>query len=361
MERLNHHVYLALRQRYETAVCGPAGSAAFVTSGDTGKEIAPSPLSRFLAQCQWHAWRMARQRRPEIVYSGSGLTAPAAWMAARSTGARAVSFLHGLDIVADHPIYRAFFLPAIRRCDRLLVNSSHTAGLAKAAGVPAERVRILHPGVTLPDWQKRAVARATFRERFGLDERPILLCAGRLTMRKGLAPFIRNTLPHVVREIPDTMLVVIGSEPDQALKHRAGITQEIKAALRDTALTDHVRLLGGVDDATLSQAYFGADLHVFPVLDLPGDVEGFGMVAVEAAAHGLPTVAFRVGGVIDAVADGKSGWLIPSGDYAGISARIIATLQGDRLASDLMDSCRAHAANFTWDIFSARLLEAIRG
>ena len=54
--------------------------------------------------------------------------------------------------------------------------------------------------------------------------------------------------------------------------------------------------LARVDDQRLSDAYFAADVMVFPVLDLPGDVEGFGMVAVEAAAHGLPTVAFAVGG-----------------------------------------------------------------
>lgn len=362
MERLNHHAYLALRANYGVDVCGPAGASNFVVAGDNCREIPLTPLSQYLARCQWQAWRMARRYRSTVVYSGSGLTAPAALMAGRSVGARIVSFLHGLDIVADQPIYRGLFLPAIRRCDRLLVNSRHTANLAIAAGVPERRIAIVHPGVDIPDWNQRAPARAAFRQRFALGDHPVLLAAGRLTARKGVAPFIRHALPRIIEQIPRTILLIIGSEPKQALKHRAGVTAEILAAIQDTGLENHVKLLGRVDDTTLTLAYFAADLHVFPVLDLPGDVEGFGMVAIEAAAHGLPTVAFGVGGVGDAVADGLSGWLVQPADYSAMSSRIVAALRDEtRLATQQGNSCRTHASGFTWDIFGTRLLEAIAG
>lgn len=359
MERLNHHAYLALRDQFEVAVCGPEGIGAILAKGDRCAEVKCEPLSRFLAACQWQSWKLARHVRPDLVYSGSGLTAPAALMAARSVAARSVCFLHGLDIVADHPIYRRFFLPAIRRQDRVLVNSHHTAALAENVGVRSDRISIVHPGVDMPDVAGRAEARQAFRERFSLGDRPVLLAAGRLTERKGLGPFIRRSLPEVVRHRSDATLVVIGAEASQALRHRRGVLEDIRKASVETGLESGVVFLGKVTDEVLSQAYFAADLLVFPVLDLPGDVEGFGMVAIEAAAHGLPTVAFGVGGVPDAVSDSRSGHLIEPGDYPALTRSILHCLSDTHVRDRLTEQCLAHARGFTWHIFAETLYAAV--
>ena len=124
-------------------------------------------------------------------------------------------------------------------------------------------------------------------------------------------------------------------------------------------LAAHARLLGAVDDSALSDAYFAADAMVFPVLDLPGDVEGFGMVAVEAAAHGLPTVAFAVGGVPDAVADGESGWLVAPGDYLGIVQKSLGLLEAREQPQVWSERCRRHAERFAWAHFGQRLNAAL--
>jgi phosphatidyl-myo-inositol dimannoside synthase len=120
----------------------------------------------------------------------------------------------------------------------------------------------------------------------------------------------------------------------------------------------HVRLLGAVDDQTLSDAYFGADVMVFPVLNLPGDVEGFGMVAIEAAAHGLPTVAFAIGGVPDAVADGESGWLVAPGDNGAFAKKVLALLDVPQ-RDEFAECCRHHAGRFEWSEFGQRLQMAV--
>jgi phosphatidylinositol alpha-1,6-mannosyltransferase len=99
---------------------------------------------------------------------------------------------------------------------------------------------------------------------------------------------------------------------------------------------------------------------VFPVLDLPGDVEGFGMVALEAAAHGVPTVAFAVGGVPDAVADGRTGVLVAPGDYAALAAATLAQLDASN-AADVAGQCRDFARGLDWAVFGARLRALLRG
>lgn len=358
MERLNHQAFNSLAKTYRATFCGPLGASVFLPPGTVACEIPLTPLSRFLVGVQIKALKLASRDRPDIVYSGSGLTVPAALLAGRAVGAKTVCYLHGLDIVADHPIYRHAFLPAIRRIDQIIANSRHTAGLAQKAGVAPEKISIVNPGVDLPDWTLRNASRQRFRQAHGLGERPVLLAAGRLTQRKGLAEFIRYALPLIRERIPDVLLIIIGSEPSNALKHREGVEAGIHAVIGETDMTRHVRLLGAVDDRALSEAYFAADTMIFPVLDLPGDVEGFGMVAIEAAAHGLPTVAFGVGGVPDAVAEGASGSLVRAGDYDAFVKHVLVQL-GCAKRDEAVQRCRQHAERFDWSAFGMRLRMAL--
>lgn len=302
---------------------------------------------------------MAWQTRPRYVHAGSGLAAPAALAAGRLSGAQVSCFLHGLDLVVEHRSYRQIFLPAIRRCDRLFSNSHHTAALAREAGIAPEKIHLLHPGVSMPDSSQATTRRQAFRREYVLGEARILLSVGRLTQRKGLAPFIRHALPAIVRAQPSTLLVIIGEEPKDALKHSGGVLAEIRRAAAETGLESRLRHLGKVDDATLAAAYFAADAHVFPVIEQAGDVEGFGMVALEAAAHGLLTIAFAVGGVPDAVAEGVSGHLVKSGDYLALSAAVAETLCASNTAEGL-ERCRDHAAQFNWLHFQERFLKLLQ-
>jgi phosphatidylinositol alpha-1,6-mannosyltransferase len=95
------------------------------------------------------------------------------------------------------------------------------------------------------------------------------------------------------------------------------------------------------------------------VLDLPGDVEGFGMVAIEAAAHGLATVGFRVGGVPDAIIEGSTGNLVEKGDYADFAARVGSLLERDGQEQSQRQCAAAAAAKFGWDRFGEHLKTSI--
>lgn len=359
MERLNQHIAIELAARFDVCVVGPEGCRSELPVELEVREVRVRPLWRFLLQAWMHAMRFASMSRPQLVLAGSGLTAPIAVFAAWLAGGRSVVYAHGLDLVTRHPLYRALWLPFLRRCDLCIVNSFNTGRLAEQVGVRRERITIIHPGVELPDPDDGGNG-ADFRRRYELNGRKLLLSVGRLTARKGLLEFVRNALPKIVAACPDAMLVVIGDEAPDAL-HRAGAggASGIHECAHALGLDRHVLMLGARSDEELAAAYAAADVCVFPLRDLPGDVEGFGMVAVESAAHGLPAVAFNVGGVADAIADGRSGWLVPAGDYDGLTERILQVLETGR-TSEVCAEARRFAETFEWQRFGIRLCETLQ-
>ncbi len=360
MERLVWHIVDVLRLDYRVHVIGPQGCGGHLPNGVSVTEISIKPMPLFLLRSIWVAIVQARRLRPTLVFAGSGLTVPFAWLAARLVGAHCVVYLHGLDIEADHPLYRLLWRPFLRRCDRVFVNSRFSRSLAVKIGIDPTRIAILPPGVTPPDLTDAETRRRNFRAKYRLDDTLLMLYVGRITERKGLSAFVRGILPAVLAHLPNAKLVVVGDEPTQALKHRSGEKRRILESLQKNRLEDRVLFLDRVGDSELSAAYFAADTLLFPVQDLPGDHEGFGMVAIEAAAHGLPTVAFAAGGVPDAVADGRSGRLIAPGDNHAFTAAVIDCLSRNDVEKRLAaQRARQFAEDFSWTHFNDRFRTAL--
>lgn len=357
MERLNWHLAQELSRHAEVRVIGPSGAGARAPAGITVDEVLLQPLWLFLLRAQTRALHHARCWKPDWVVAGSGLTAPIAWFAARIAGVRSAVYVHGLDLAVRHPVYRALWLPVLRRMDRVIANSHPTAALAECVGIKAARIGIVHPGVVLPTTLPDRDGVARFRADHGLGDRPLLLSVGRLSERKGLREFVIESLPRIAALRPDVLLLIVGDAPKDALYARAQTPDSIHAAAAQAGVTGHVKFLGVISDPEqLGVIYCAADVHVFPVREIPGDPEGFGMVAVEAAAYGLPTVAFATGGVTDAVAEGESGRLVAPGDYAGFAMAAVGLLDAGHT---LQPACIRFAERFAWPRFGERMIREL--
>src|SRR3546814_18371987 len=126
-------------------------------------------------------------------------------------------------------------------------------------------------------------------------------------------------MPRITARHPEVRLVVVGGEAVDALHSASHSSAELMEVAATSGVEQNLSLIGRIGDRELEDAWAASAVHVFPVREIPGEPEGFGMVAMEAAAHGVHTVAFAVGGVPGAATDGSSGVLVHHGEEVGFA------------------------------------------
>ncbi len=232
--------------------------------------------------------------RYDVIHLGDAMLSAAGFLP-RLFGKRVAVSVHGLDMTFAPWFYQAY-LRLFLRADAIIANSASTQRIAEARGLT--RVCAIAIGVPARYF---AVSRVSNRDA-ELEQkragRVALLTVGRLVPRKGAAWFVRNVLPR----LPSVLYVVVGVGPEH---------DEILRAAAEVGATDRVWLVGSVSDARLLDLLGSSDVFVMPNIAVPGNVEGFGIVAIEASASGLPVVASRLEGIPDAVVDGENGTLVP--------------------------------------------------
>ena len=279
----------------------------------------------FIFAIYYGARLLLKNREIKIVLGGSALVTPLVHILARLFRRKSIVNVHGLDLIYPNWIYQVLFVRWLKKLDRVIANSEHTASVAVAKKVHKDSVCVIPPSI---DWQAFASLQVDgLKKELGLDGRRVILSVGRLTRRKGVKEFLQNCLPSILKEVPDTCFLVVGENPKDALIHpNDNAMGEIKGLIKHMNLENHVRLLGGISDKELAKVYRACDLIILPALWMKEDAEGFGIVMIEGAAAGRPCVATRVGGIPDAVEDQKSGILVDPGDYPSISRAVVSLL-----------------------------------
>tara|TARA_R110002124_G_scaffold14338_3_gene64026 strand:- start:10819 stop:11949 length:1131 start_codon:yes stop_codon:yes gene_type:complete len=352
MERMMQQLALDLAQHSELTVIGPKGCKRHLPPDITVREASPQ-LAPFLLLSTCHALLTCRRTKFDVVIGGSGLIGPTLRILCWLFRYKTLVYLHGLDLVVDNPLYQSIFIPSLRGIDRVAVNSNNTLNLAASKGIERQRIRVVNPGTKLPA-PIDAASRTAFRQRYAIRGERYMVFTGRMTKRKGLSVFLQYILPLILESEPDTTLVVVGEEPQNSLNQQ-GEQADIQQQIASQNLQHTVTFLGNLQDRDLEICFAEAAVQIFPLIDVPGDVEGFGMVAIEAAACGTPTVAFKLGGVADAILP-DNGRLVCPGDNALFAKNVVEILRSGEPNSE---QCLAHAKRFTWQAYNEKMRKLI--
>lgn len=297
-------------------------------------------------------WRRLREHGADAIVCAGIASAPTGWLLSRRFGVPYLLLAHGSDVVHGGWLYQRGMRFLFRHAAGVPANSRHTRQSLVAAGCAPERIAVIHPGVDaalFPEIDEGAVA--TWRARHQLQGRRVLLSAGRLIRRKGIAEFIENVIPALHRRFPDLVYVVAGGDATASLAHAERLLDRLQERVGALGLGECVRLLGTVSDADLRELYHVADLFVLPAIPVPGDSEGFGIVFLEAALAKTPAVATRLGGIPDAVEPGQSGVLLDPGDWEGLTRAVSALLEDEGGRKKLGASARQRVLDsFTWPV-----------
>lgn len=259
--------------------------------------------------------------------------------------------VHGLDLLYRLAPYRWLVRRALERADRVVAISEATRRETIACGVPPDRVVVVNPGLSLEsgDEPSREEAATRLRDRLGIPRGGfVLLTVGRLVPRKGVAWFVEHVLPTLPAH---HVYVVVGDGPDRPAVEDAAVRSGTRR---------RVLLLGSVDEELRRTALRGSDLFVMPNVPVPGDMEGFGLVAVEAAAAGTPVVASRLEGITDAVGDAGADLLCPPLDVEAFRGRILELAEDpEALRGGGCAAQREALERFSADRFAQELLAAL--
>lgn len=318
-------------------------------------------LAGFMIHALWKGLNIVRGNRPDMMICPSLTSAPAAWMINKLTGVPYAIQIHGSDLLVPRRYYQALIAPLLSGARLLFANSRNTARLLADRGLRTSRIQVVCPGVTPPPPPGENPTPAIIEELDQLNGRPILLTVGRLIRRKGIKEFMEGVMPDLQKAMPGIVYLVVGGEAKDSLIHQERIMDRLNEVRREKGLEDHVKLLGRLSDADLEYVYRRASVFVLPCLDDPQDVEGFGIVILEAALRGVPAVATRCGGIPDAVADGATGILLPPGNYREMGRQLEALLRDPARRKKLGDTARARAlSEFEWNTVVKRYERAIR-
>ena len=286
-----------------------------------------------------------------------GAAAPLALLAGRARGAgarRVLASTHGHEVGWSMlPIARS----ALRRIgdttDVVTFVSHYTCGRFAAAFGPNAVLEHLAPGVDTDRFRPDPAARADLRDRYGLGARPTVVCVSRLVPRKGQDMLIK-ALPGIRRRVRDAALVIVGGGP---------YADDLRKLAGQVGVTDDVVFTGAVPGAELPAHYAIADVFAMPCRTRGSglDVEGLGIVFLEASAVGVPVVAGDSGGAPEAVKDGETGRVVDGRSVGEITDAVAGILADPALAAQMGQTGRRWIeTDWNWAAHTARLSALLR-
>lgn len=294
-----------------------------------------------------HLRLAARVRRlcsagPTVVHCARILPEGVAPWLSRSVGGSAfVCWAHGEEIVTLSSSRELMWLMrrVHGRSAALIANSRNTARMLESVGAAPQKIEVVHPGVDAERFRPDIPEAAALRARLIGDNEILMLTIGRLQRRKGHDTVIK-ALAGLPGDEPRIRYVIVGDGDERP---------RLEAMASDLGVSDRVLFAGAVQAAQLPAYYAAADVFVHPNRIEGTDLEGFGIVFLEAAAAGLPVIAGNSGGAPEAVAQDETGLLVSGADVPEFRRALLTLVRSSTLRRTMGAAGRARVLrDFSW-------------
>ena len=253
------------------------------------------------------------------------------------------SVVYGLDIFRNktfvNKIAKSFQLNSM---DIIITISSYTKKkISDTFSVKLDKIKRIPPAISA-NFVRMNISKHVLPDfiRIKLSEKKVILCLGRLVERKGFDRAI-CAMNTVKRKIPESVLLIVGEGPYES---------KLKLLAKERGLLGNgVEFLGYISDEEKHYLYSKSDIYLMPSRELEnGDVEGFGIVFLEANAYGLPVIGGNSGGIPDAIIDEDTGYLVDPLDEKEIAIKIIHLLENDKEAKEMGARGKKRLEKLTW-------------
>lgn len=308
-------------------------------------------------------WRMNRAIKQRFRASGNGQLVrvhcihavpeaasliPLKWRYGRRL--KIICYAHGEEVTACESSrqLRMLMHKAHKAVDVMIANSQNTVRLL-ANHIDPEKVKVINPGVQLGEFAGCDEAGRKWRAEQGLEDRLIVLTVGRLDPRKNQQAVLR-AVADLAPRFPSLLYVVAGG---------GLLKDELRMQAQDFGIGDRVLFAGGVDGATKLALYGGCDVFAMPAIQAGTDVEGFGMVFIEAGACGKPVIAGNVGGQPEAVKDGQAGFVVDGKNQSAVTDALAKLLSDEGLRRRMGEAGRRRAEGLDWPRVVQRTVELV--
>lgn len=342
-------IVLAPRASCDKKLDADAGLPVTRLSGVKQDEIFDNYLRSVIIFFLYGLYCCLTRRVKAILANTWSIAGVAAFLIKKTLGIPYFVFAHGLDIYAPqaNPKSAKLMRLVLQNASMIIANSNFTANLVKSAIGGQERIAVLNPVVDI----KRFMPSASSFDKKVAGKKAVLTVA-RLVESKNHETLIR-AFAKAVKIIPEAICRIIGQGP---------LESQLKELVSALGLADKVIFTGNVPDLELAAYYYSCDVFALVSKEIKerGEVEGFGIVFLEAACCAKPVIGSRSGGIADAVIDGDTGILVDPLNEDEIARAIVRVLQDEGLARRLGENGRKRMeTEFTIEHFGEKLKKLI--
>ena len=295
----------------------------------------------FLTKLVFKLPKIVKEYKPDVILFSSMVTATLAKFCRNKIDVPMVTINHGQDVKMPIDIYQSFVPKVFEALDGIISVSEATRQECIKRGMTPDKGVALPNGFDISDFKEvpdKSEGRKEIEKAFSVDlnKKSLLLTVGRQVKRKGHEWFITEVLPNIKS---DVVYLVIGAGPEH---------ERLKEIVHTSNLKEKVLLVGKQPDEVLKNAYSGSDIFIMPNIPIPGDMEGFGIVLLEANLAGTPAVASDLEGIKDVIENGKNGYKIKVRDSESFSKQVDLLIEND-LEQMSSSSRKFVLENFTWN------------